>query len=64
MVNDAGANVKFSISSLQGRIPIAYIKHGENRGLAAARNSGIKLAPGGKYIAYVDDDDLFYPPHI
>jgi GT2 family glycosyltransferase/MoaA/NifB/PqqE/SkfB family radical SAM enzyme/Flp pilus assembly protein TadD len=63
VVNDAGSDVENVVSSFQGSQPITYIRHGKNRGLAAARNSGIKLARG-KYIAYLDDDDVFYPHHI
>jgi GT2 family glycosyltransferase/MoaA/NifB/PqqE/SkfB family radical SAM enzyme/Flp pilus assembly protein TadD len=63
VVNDAGTDVENVVSSLRESQPITYIKHGKNRGLAAARNSGIKLARG-KYIAYLDDDDLFYPRHV
>jgi glycosyltransferase involved in cell wall biosynthesis len=37
-----------------------YIRHERNRGASAARNSGIS-ASSGKYLAFLDDDDLFLP---
>lgn len=37
-------------------LPIQYITHPENRGLSAARNSGIEKAKGD-YILFVDGDD-------
>jgi len=63
VVNDCGADVEKMVSSTNKNNMITYVKHGSNRGLAAARNTGIKVARG-KYIAYLDDDDLFYPNHV
>lgn len=42
---------------------IIYVKHHTNKGLAAARNTGLKLAKGD-YIAYLDDDDIWKPNRL
>lgn len=42
---------------------IRYVRHSENRGEAASRNTGIRLAKG-EYIAGHDDDDVWLPPKL
>ena len=42
---------------------VAYICHERNRNGAAARNTGISAAKG-KYIAFLDDDDVFLPDRV
>lgn len=42
---------------------IKYIKNESNLGGALTRNKGIEKATG-KYIAFLDDDDMFYPTKI
>jgi glycosyltransferase involved in cell wall biosynthesis len=63
VVNDAGEDIGGFLDPLKKKGRIVYLRHDENRGLAAARNTGIRAARG-KYIAYLDDDDLYYPEHL
>jgi glycosyltransferase involved in cell wall biosynthesis len=63
VVNDAGIDVKEIIESLNDNGNITYLEHPNNRGIAAARNTGV-AASKGKFIAYLDDDDIYYPEHI
>lgn len=42
---------------------IIYIKHKNNKGLPAARNTGINKAKG-EFISFLDDDDEFLPVKI
>jgi glycosyltransferase involved in cell wall biosynthesis len=60
VVNDAGEDVSEIVNEYPKTV---YVEHDENKGLAASRNTGIRVA-SGKYIAFLDDDDLYYPIHL
>ncbi len=62
VVNDGGdPEAEAIVRSLQSD-QIRYV-YAENGGLSVARNRGF-LRARGKYIAYLDDDDQFYPHHL
>lgn len=42
---------------------VIYLKHPQNRNGAAARNTGI-LRAAGQYIAFLDNDDIYFSDHI
>lgn len=42
---------------------VIYLRHTENKNGAAARNTGIRFAKG-KYIAFLDNDDIYFREHI
>jgi len=42
---------------------VRVVRHEERRGVAAARNTGVRAARGSR-IAYLDDDDLWAPSHL
>jgi glycosyltransferase involved in cell wall biosynthesis len=49
---------------ISSEIPEAkYESHSKNRGLAAARNTGLENS-SGEYVAYLDDDDKWKPERI
>jgi glycosyltransferase involved in cell wall biosynthesis len=60
VVNDAGQDVEEVVKRHKNT---RYVLHEQNLGLSGARNTGIERAEG-KYIAYQDDDDLWFPEHL
>ena len=55
VVNDGGARVELDEVNL--------IEHEQPRGRAEAANAGAKAATN-TFLAFLDDDDLFYPEHL
>lgn len=63
LVNDGEENLTQIVEEFGKYTEIQYIKLEEKRGRTAAGNEGIK-ASRGKYINFLDDDDLFYYNHV
>jgi GT2 family glycosyltransferase/glycosyltransferase involved in cell wall biosynthesis/Flp pilus assembly protein TadD len=63
VVNDAGEDVAAVVEGFSRTLSVRYIRHEENRGLPASRNTGLK-ATHSTYVAYLDDDDIYYPHHL
>ncbi len=51
------------IADYQGPIQFISLKHEENRGLSAARNTGIRKATGD-YLMFIDSDDHLMPDSL
>lgn len=62
VVNDGGQDVSDIINSYN-EPRLIFINRKENRGKAFSLNQALARAEG-KYIAYLDDDDIYYPHHI
>lgn len=62
VVNDGGHDIT-DIINTSNDPRIIFINRKENRGKAFSLNQALTEAEG-KYIAYLDDDDLYYPNHI
>ncbi|MCE3223970.1 MAG: protein of unknown function, putative Glycosyl transferase [Nitrospira sp.] len=63
VVNDGSTPVESVVAEMNQAGRMTLVNHDHNRGLAASRNSGLRLAKG-TYIAYLDDDDRFLPDHL
>jgi LmbE family N-acetylglucosaminyl deacetylase len=55
VVNDGGAT-----PNIDG---VTLVEHESSRGRSEAANAGVKAAKN-EYVAFLDDDDLYYPEHL
>lgn len=62
VVNDGGVEVGDLVDEFRPALSIRYLNEG-HRGRAAAANAGLRAATG-KYVNFLDDDDLFYEHHV
>jgi glycosyltransferase involved in cell wall biosynthesis len=56
VIDDASKDDTSSVVTAISDPRIRYIRHDTNKGVSAARNTGIRAA-SGEYIAFIDDDD-------
>ncbi|MBI3129757.1 MAG: glycosyltransferase [Acidobacteria bacterium] len=64
VVNDGGGDPAAVVAAARAKgLEITLLQHPRPRGQAGSRNTGIRAARG-RWIAYLDDDDLYYPDHL
>ncbi len=63
VVNDGGRSVEAMLKDFEFVHPVVYRGHEKSWGRARAANTGLRAA-SGKYVNFLDDDDLFYPSHV
>lgn len=62
VVRDGGEEVESVVHSFDDS-RVVFIDRDVNRGKAFSLNEALERA-GGRYIAYLDDDDIWYPNHV
>lgn len=63
VVNDGGDRVNGVVEEFEKYATIKLVNHPAPAGRAAAANSGMNAA-SGKYINFLDDDDVLYSTHV
>ena len=61
--NDGTAEAVQRFASEQSARRVSFIRHPENRGVSAARNTAIEQAHG-EFVAFLDPDDYWLPGHL
>ncbi|MFL6786013.1 MAG: glycosyltransferase family 2 protein, partial [Sphingomicrobium sp.] len=63
VVDDGSSDASAEVAERAGGQRVRVIRHSHNRGIPAARNTGLQAA-AGKYIAWLDSDDLARPQRL
>lgn len=63
LVNDGGDAISGLVREFEPYFPMRSLQHSERKGPGAALNTGIRSAQG-RWITYLDDDDIVYPSHL
>ncbi len=63
VVNDGQQEILSVLKEFEGQFNYQHVRNIMNRERSASRNNGIKVSRG-KYITFLDDDDIFYPDHL
>jgi glycosyltransferase involved in cell wall biosynthesis len=63
VVDDGGSDAAEAVVKGFPDAPIRYLRHARRQGGAAARNTGIQES-SGEYVAFLDDDDEWYPEKL
>jgi LmbE family N-acetylglucosaminyl deacetylase/GT2 family glycosyltransferase len=63
VVNDGGSDVEPVVDAFMGTLSIRHHAVPASQGRSAAGNLGVELSRG-KYVNFLDDDDVLYPDHV
>lgn len=63
IVDDGSKDDSGAIADSYGLMPNVLVIHQANGGLSAARNAGLRVSRG-KYIMFVDSDDMIGPGYL
>ena len=63
VVCDAGPDIQYLLAEFTPYLSIHYVHNAQPKGSSEALNVGVAHAMG-RYITYLDDDDIVYPTHL